>query len=153
MGSLTKAFKTDKQKEQEGTWVDIIENDDGTMARMRILRMSQFNKKFSARYATLGKKNRVIRGNKQDLEIKALREAFVETCLVEWEYIENINEVPSGTIKETYMPFTRENAIKLFEALPDLFDMIVGEATRLENFQSEALEADAKNSFPSSNTN
>lgn len=152
MGILTKTYATDDKKESEGVWIDVgVEGD--TVARMRILRMGQSNKKFAKRFATLSKKLRLVRGNKQALEAKALREAFVETCLLEWENIENINKALPGETKEEFMPLTRDNALKLFEALPELFDMIVGQAMELENFQSEANEEEAKNSFPSSNIN
>lgn len=153
MGSLTSSFGTDTRKEKEGVWIELTINDDGTTARMKILRMGASNKKFSKRFASLSKKFRTLRGNKKDLETQALREAFIETCLVEWENIENINDVPAGGVKETYMPLNNENAEKLFSSLPELFDFVVGQAMDLELFQAEVNEEAAKNSFPTSNTN
>lgn len=153
MGSLTSSFGTDTRKEKEGVWIELTINDDGTTARMKILRMGASNKKFSKRFASLSKKFRTLRGNKKDLETQALREAFIETCLVEWENIENINDVPAVGVKETYMPLNNENAEKLFSSLPELFDFVVGQAMDLELFQAEVNEEAAKNSFPTSNTN
>lgn len=153
MGSLTRAFGTDPKKETEGVWVDLSINDDGTAAKMKILRMGPSNKKFAKRFATLSKKFKMLRGDKAELEKQALREAFVDTCLVDWENIENIRESPEGVLKETYMPFNQANAEVLLAALPELFDYIVGQAMDLELFQTEANEQAAKNSFPTSNTN
>lgn len=147
--SLTKAFGTDSKKEREGVWVVLFTNDDNTIARMRILRTGSANLKFTARYAALSKAIRTLPGNKQTLTTNALREAFVETCLLEWENIENINEATPGTTREPYMPLTKENAINLFKLLPDLFEHVIGQASDLENFQSEAVTETAKNSFPS----
>ncbi|MCC6271124.1 MAG: hypothetical protein IT190_07590 [Microbacteriaceae bacterium] len=128
-------------------------NDDESIAQMRVLRMGPSNKKFAKRYATLAKKFKMLRGDKMDLEKQALRDAFVETCLLDWKNIENIREVPEGTLKETYMPFNKENADLLLESLPELFDYVVGQAMDLETFQTEVNEEAAKNSFPTSNTN
>lgn len=152
MGILTQTFGTDKSKESEGVWIDVAADGD-TVARMRILRMGSSNKKFVARYTALTKKLRFTRGNKRDLELAASREAFIDGCLLDWENIENIHPAKPGEEKEPYMPFTKENAMLLFKALPDLFDLVVNQATELENFQSEVNEESAKNSFPSSNTN
>lgn len=153
MGSLTKAFGTSEEKENEGVWVDLAVNDDESIARIKIRRMGQSNKKFTKRFASLAKKFRTMRGSKNELEKKALRETFCETCIVEWDNIENINEVPEGQKKEKYMPFSVENANKLFHGLPELFEFIVGEAMDLQTFQDQDNEDTAKNSFPTSSTN
>lgn len=146
MGSLTKAFGTDKKKEEEGVWIEVCVNEDDSIARIKILRMGESNKAFSKRYATLGKRAKVLSGKQQDLQNRALKEAFAECCVVDWENIENLNE---GSDKNPYMPYNKENAIKLFDALPDLFNHMVVQATELENFQSEANEEEGKNSPPS----
>lgn len=148
MGSLTKTFGTDKQKEKEGVWIEIAVNDDDSIARIKILRAGESNKKFTKRYATLGKKTKVMRGDKQVLQNKALIEAFAETCVVEWENIENINEAPEGVTKEPYMSCSKENAMKLFQELPDLFNFIFVQASELETFQAEVNEEEGKNSPP-----
>lgn len=152
MGSLTRAYATDPKKESEGVLIDVAINDDKSIAQMKIRRMGQSNKEFTKRFATLSKKFKMLKGNKAELENKALREAFVETCLIGWQNIENINEALPGTVKEEYMGFSQENALKLFTALPELFDFVVGQAIDLETFQSAANEEIAKNSFPSSTT-
>ncbi len=153
MGALTKSFKTNEQKEQEGIWVDCAVNDDKTIARIRVRRLGPSNKPFAKRLAILNKKFRSMRGDKQELEAAAFRTAFIETAIVAWENIENINEVPAGMEREPYMPFTHENAEKLFKALPELLDFVASTATEIEAFQdTEQVPNDVvKNSLPSSN--
>jgi hypothetical protein len=144
-GSILKAWGTDKSKEKDGVWVDVAVNDDDTIARIKVLRMGQSNRDFTKRFATLGKKFRMMRGDKAKLEQKALMEAFSETCIVQWENIENINEATEGSPKDKYMAFLPANAINLFTAVPDLFDFVVGQAIELETFQSESDKELGKN--------
>lgn len=152
MGSLRKAFGTDKKKESEGVWIDILKNDDGSMARMKIRRLGPANKEFQKLHAQFTKNLKTIRGNaKADMENAAFTKAFVDACLVEWENIENIHEAAPGQVAELYMPLTRENALSLFEQLPDLFNTVILQATELEAFQTEVNEQVEKNSFPSLN--
>lgn len=154
MGSLRKAFGTDKKKENEGVWIEILKNDDGTMARMKIRRLGPSNKEFQKLHAQFTKNLKTIRGDaKADMENMAFTKAFVDACLVEWENIENIHEIAPGQVAEKYMPLTKENALSLFEHLPDLLSSVVLQATELEAFQSEVNEEVTKNSFPSLNPN
>lgn len=151
MGSLTRSFTANDKKEAEGVWIEIAVNDDDSIARIKTLRMGPVNKKFAKLFASLGKKFARLKGDTKELELRALRQAFVHTCLVDWENIENINEAPVSTdpsfpaVKDEYMPFTHENAMKLFEQLPELFDYVVGEASDIENFQSKETEEEVKN--------
>jgi|688.fasta_scaffold248997_2 hypothetical protein len=152
MGALTRTFLTDKKKEEEGTWIEVAVNDDKTIARMRVKRMGPNNKAFTKRYAILARKFRSMRGDKEELERQALIAAFVDTCLVGWENIENIHKAKPGEKREPYMAFSKENANELFEVLPELLDFVVIRATEVENFQSEQAEVELKNLSPSSNT-
>lgn len=140
MSMLSKSWGTDKSKEQDGVWVDIGINDDESksVARIKIRRAGQSNKKFKTKFASLGKKFRMMRGDKTELENNAFREAFCQTCIVGWENIENLNvEAPTDQPKQPYMPFTVDNALMLFTAFPDLFDFVTVQATELDTFRTE----------------
>ncbi len=152
MGALTRTFLTDKKKEEEGIWIEVVVNDDKSLARMRVKRMGPNNKAFTKRYAILARKFRSMRGEKEELERQALMAAFLDTCLVTWENIENIHKAKPGEKREQYMPFSRENAEALFEAMPELLDFVVIRATEVENFQNDQPDVELKNSLPSSNT-
>lgn len=152
MNSIMKAWGTDRSKESDGIWVDVCVNDDDSVARIKVRRMGQSNEAFSKLYAKLGKKFRTMRGDKNKLKDKALLEAFCETCIVGWEHIEDINPKPATSAPNgatvpapKYMPFNKENAIKLLTAVPDLADHLVNEATELQNFQSESNQELGKN--------
>lgn len=144
MGSLRRSFSTDEKKNEDGTWIDIIVNDDESVCRMRVRRMGESNKDFMSGNVAIQKKMRRggARSSKavQQLEIRLLRELVVDTVLVDWENVENIIDDSSP-----YMPFTRANAIALFEELPELLDTITSEAVNRENFLKEQAEETAKN--------
>lgn len=141
MGSLTRTFGTDESKESDGVWFTILTNDDGSKAQMKVRRMSLQNKKFMKIVSSRNRKRRQV--SKNDLE--DTMEAFVDGCLVDWKNIENINEPLPGQTAETYMPFNRDNALKLFKALPDLYELVLDESNNLAAFQNEENENAAKN--------
>ncbi|HPQ38574.1 MAG TPA: hypothetical protein PLW97_13105, partial [Synergistaceae bacterium] len=62
--------------------------------------------------------------------------AFVETVLLEWKGVELDGEELS---------FSKENALKLFRELPDLFNDLFNQAKSTANFRAAELEEDAKN--------
>lgn len=148
---LLSTFGTDSTKEKQGAWIDIISNDDGSMCQMKIARMGSANKQFMKRYASMQKRFKgSIDGVPTDKEVSALQEAFVDTVLIDWKNVEDIRKVenetfptPVGTVR--YMEFNRPNALLLFKTLPDLFDYVVGEAGKRENFQTSENEELAKN--------
>lgn len=152
MGALTRTFQTDEKKEQEGSWITIVVNDDKSIARVRVKRMGPSNKAFTKRYAMLTRQLRAVRGDKEELEKQALIEAFLDHCLVGWENIENLLPVEQGKKRDPYMPFSKENARLLFEKLPEVLDDIVIKAMDVTTFQAEQPETELKNSSPSSNT-
>jgi len=44
--SLKKKFGTDKEAIENGSWIEICENSDGSVCRIRIKRMNQQNVRF-----------------------------------------------------------------------------------------------------------
>ncbi len=153
--SLKKAFGTNKTKEENGTWINVCVNDDGSICRMRLARMTSRNKHFMAKIAKINKANRgtTIRKNATPTvaedDVKKAIDVFVETILLGWEHVEEYRKeklpaFPSpGKIAE--MEFNFENATFLLTDLPDLFELLTGEATKLENFQDEIDTEAVKN--------
>lgn len=156
-GLITRNLVADKSKTEDGVWIDIgidFEKEGNPLTRIKMRRIGSSNKAFKKEHAKLGKKYSMMRGNKEALQDKALMEAICNTCIVEWENMENINaQVEGEPPKSEYMPFTPENAIKLFTYSPDTYELIVSQATELENFQSKSNQELGKNSPPSLNTN
>lgn len=148
-GLITRNLVADKTKSQEGVWIDIgidTEKEGNPVTRIKMRRIGSSNKEFKKKHASLGKKFSMMRGNKEALQDKALMEAICHTCIVDWENMENINaQVEGESPKAEYMPFTPENAIKLFTYSPDTYELVVNQATELETFQSESNQELGKN--------
>lgn len=151
MSSLFKAFGTDKSKEKEGVWIDVLTNDDGTECRFKVARMGSSNKELVRRQNVMAKKYRNNRGAPSEAQLSEMRQIFVDTVLLDWQNVEEFREAElekaiiqpgHGSVK---MPFTRPNAIELFKQLPDLLDLLASEATSLENFNAAENEEIAKN--------
>lgn len=147
--SLKAFFGTNKEKEENGTWIDICQNDDGTLCRMRIARMTQRNKEFMAKVAKANKtrRNTTIRKDKSPVtsedDVKLAIDIFATSILLGWE---NVVEYRSDTIqgipRNPMMEFNVENAKFILTDLPDLFELLTEESTKLQNFQDE-IDAEA----------
>lgn len=128
-------FQTDAKLEKDGIILDYGD------FKLRIARAGGANRRYER---LLEQRTKPIRralqtdapGLKRRVE-PILREVFAETVVLGWEGVvdRDGNE----------LPFTKENCIKLFEDLPDLFADVQEQATKMSNFRSEALEDEAKN--------
>ena len=138
--SLFKQFGTNKEAEQDGIWIEYGPNDDGTIPAFKIARAGKSNKKWvkaiekgmkpHRRAAELGTLDNATAE-------KVLREVFVESVLVDWRNVQDSEGEP--------MQLTKENAVYLFNALPELYDDLSDKANKAALFRDEALENEAKN--------
>jgi hypothetical protein len=129
------AFKTNSKREQEGVVLDM-----GDAGKYKIARAGGANSKFSRRLAVLTKPHRrAIQTDTIDRKVadEILATAYAETVLIGWEGVsgEDGNE----------LAFSKENAIKLFTDLPDLFKQIRETAEDMTLFREELAEGDAGN--------
>lgn len=142
--TLKDIFKTDSQKEQEGVWVTISENADGTECRFRLAMMGPSNKKYVA--AATGMRNKYRHRMTTLSEAKQTQlvlDVFISTILLGWENVEEYRE--SNMALSPMMPFTVENAKFLLTDLPKLYDLLVAEAQDFSNFAVESANNIAKN--------
>ncbi len=138
--SLYKTFKTNTALEVGGKWFEINPaNDDGSKPGFLLARRSSKNTKFSAAM------ERVVRQHKGDIDRgtmdpetsqKVLVETFVDTVLKDWRNVFDEDD--------KLMPFTRDNALKLFADLPDLFTTLQEVSGNLVNYQDKLIEAAGK---------
>lgn len=143
--SLRDAFGTNKQLEQDGVWLEVFDNDDGTTASFLVRRVGSSNKKYQARVAKESKKKgRRGRSLSDEQQEAIIRKSFIATCLVDWKNVEDIREGAA----ETYMPFNHENAEMLFKELPDLYEHIVNQAIDMETYKTQSNEDTAGNLPP-----
>lgn len=132
-------FATDKKAEQEGITLDY-----GDGLKIRIARAGGSNTKFEKLVqARLKKYERQRQLDLLEVETlrPILREVYAEAVVLGWEGVTNREG-------ET-LPFNKENAVKLFEDLPDLFEDIVVQAQKAVLFRQNILEAEAGNSATS----
>lgn len=145
--NLYSQFKTDESLETEGVWIEYGETEDGKPIRIRIARAGGANQKFAKALekATRPYKKAIQTGTLDNKTADRLyREVFVDTIVLGWENVQG----PDGKDLE----FTRENVLKLFADLPDLFTDLREQASSAAIFREELLEADLGNSGKSSST-
>lgn len=132
--SLFSVYKTNQNVEVDGFWFEdtgVINDDiDKTTPGFLIARASRANPRFAKATEALGKKykrqfdNDLITGAAALEMNKAL---FLDTLLLDWR---NVYDADGEEI-----PFSRENADKLFAALPDLYDLLEEQARKASNFR------------------
>jgi hypothetical protein len=128
--SLYKTFGTDDNLENEGIFLEVEEG-----IRFKVRRMGGKNKKYSERMAKISRpyKRQLEQGTLEEHMAKSLlKKAFVDACLCGWEGVTDKENRP--------LVYSKENALKLFDDLPDLFDLLREEADKLINFQEEEKE-------------
>ena len=131
---VAKVYKTDEEAEKNGKWFPY--GDDGTEFLLAHIKKSgsPYSKLIDARMKPYRHQIQTDTMD-DDLRAKIVREVFAEKGVLGWRNItENGMEVP----------YSVENAKKLLEAYPELFESLLQIATNFTNFRAE--EADAKNS-------
>lgn len=138
--SLYKQFATDKNLEKNG-----IELQYDKVV-FRIARAGGSNERYSK---VLEAKCKPYRRQIQTETItpetmeRIMREVYAETVVLGWEGVD-FEETDNGPAIED-APFTRDNCIRLFEDLPELFNDIQIQAGKAALFKREVLEATAGN--------
>lgn len=149
MSGLYKTFQTDRKAEREGRWFDLVGviNEDGTLPGFRMARMSKSNPEYQAAVEHAAKDLKQafdLDTLTENIAGPVMRKVFVETVLLDWRNVRDNDNNP--------ITFSKENALKLFEDLPDLYLTLVEQAQKLSNFRNKEVEAVAKKSLPQSNT-
>lgn len=144
---LYDTFKTNNSQEREGKWFYLtgVKNDDGTEPGFKMARMSKSNPAYQSAMERVAKDLRqaiALDTLSEDVAGPVMRRVFVEVVLLDWKdvYTENGQAIP----------FSADNATKLFEELPDLYFILVEEAQKLSNFRAGEINAVAKKSLPPS---
>ncbi len=146
--SLRKTFKTDQRAEVEGVWVPVGMNEHNNKPiEIHISRMSRANKRYTKALETATRPHTAAIQNESldnDLAAKMLQEVFVDTILLNWKNLPK-SELTGKDDDKADLPFTRDNALALFDELPELYDDWEGRAKKSASFREvEKVEA-AKN--------
>lgn len=153
--NLHQMFKTDPALERDGIIVDYGPNEqlptgedgESPSIKFRIARAGGNNLAYAKALERLTKPHRRLIQSGQlsnDLAKTISRAAFLDTCLLGWE---NVTD-EAGNV----LPFSRENAERLFNELPDLYTDLSEQAANASLFREELREADLGNSGRSLNT-
>lgn len=129
-------FGTDEDVEKDGLWLDY-----SSKFRIKIARAGGSNRKFSQLLdAKLKPYKRLIDMDKMDEEVlkNVLIDVFASTVVLDWKGVTD----RAGKA----MAFNKENVIKLFNDLPDLFADVRKSAMNASLFRKELAEAEAGNS-------
>lgn len=138
--SLYNQFETNKDAEVEGVWVEYGANEDGSIPKFKISRMSKANKKYTKALERATRPHRrsiELETMNNDLAERLLMEVFIDTVLLEWQNIKQRDGVE--------LDLTKKNAMKLFEDLPELYDDLQEKAKKASLFRDETLEEEAGN--------
>lgn len=146
--SLRKTFKTDRNAEIEGVWVEVGINDhNGRPIRIRIARMSAANKRYTKELNRVTKPHQsAIQNDAMDNELarKMLQEVFADTILLEWDNLPK-SELTGNDEDTDDLEFTRDNILALFKELPDMYDDWEARANKAAAFREQEREVAAKN--------
>lgn len=146
--SLRKTFKTDKTAEVEGVEVAVAMNDhNNEPIFIRISRMGTTNKRYTKALNKVTQPHQAAIQNgamDNDLARKMLQEVFVDTILLGWKNLPK-SELTGDEADKDELEFTRENALALFDEMPDLYDDWEGRAQKASSFREQEREASAGN--------
>lgn len=135
MGGLYQKFETDADIEQKGV---ILDYGDGV--RIRIRRAGGSNKEYLKAMEKVARSYRFQiqhRSLSRDENLHILAEVYASTIVIGWEGVTDRDGKA--------LPFSKENCMKLFKDLPDLFADVQAQAESGEGFRKHLIEADAKN--------
>lgn len=133
--SLYKMFQTNAKAETEGVTLDY-----GEGVKIRIARAGGGNKAYLRAVETFARKHRrqiQLDALSEELGRKILQEIVATTIILGWEGVTDREGKP--------MAFTKDNALKLFSDLPDLFTDVYQQAQNAALFREHVMEEDAKN--------
>lgn len=141
MKSLYEQFKTDEKVEKDGVWIEYALGTDAPPARIKVARAGGSNSKYNRIFEAKAKpyRRQLAAGTLDEkTSTRIYAEVYADSVVLAWE---NING-PDGKPME----FTRDNIIKLFTDLPELFDDVRAQASRIAAFRSQiATEEDSGN--------
>lgn len=139
MASIYELFETDAAMEQEGVWINYED-----FGKFLVARAGGANKAYQkVLEKELRPHRKMLKKRKGaipvDIVEAAVKVAFIETVLLDWQDIK--------TRKGKAIKFSKENAVKLFDDLPALYEDLRDQSMDHDTFSmdDESLEDDAGN--------
>lgn len=141
MRGLYQAFETNKDLENGGIELDYGKNSKGAPIRIRIARAGGANKRFAKVLDRLLRPYKRQLANDQlsdDVAKDVMIQAYADAVVLGWEGVEDREGNP--------MSFSRENVVKLFTDLPELFLDVQQQSQKAALFLQDILEGEQGNS-------
>lgn len=141
MSGLYQAFETNKDLESSGIELDYGKNSKGEPIRIKIARAGGANKRFAKVLDRLLRPYKRQLANDQlsdDVAKEVMIQAYADSVVLGWEGVEDRQGNP--------MDFTRENVVKLFTDLPELFLDVQQQSQKAALFLVDILEGEQGNS-------
>lgn len=146
--SLRGTFKTNKDAEINGVEVAVGVNDhNGEPIYINISRMGVANKKYTKRLEEVMAPHQAALQNdsmNNELAGKLLREVFVDTVLNGWRNLPK-SELTGKDSDTAELEFNRDNALALFEELPEMYTDWADRAKKAASFRDAVRDKVAKN--------
>ncbi|RPJ39858.1 MAG: hypothetical protein EHM35_01235 [Planctomycetaceae bacterium] len=148
MSSVRKLFNTDRQAEING--VEVTVGD----ATFTLARAGGDNKAFTKALERHSKPHRraiQLDALGEDIATEIIHRTYAETVVKGWSGLDEgdlITDSAKFDDKKEYaaLPYSVENAMRLFVAQPDLFRVLKGVSDDFTNYRQVIREADGKNS-------
>ncbi len=140
MANPYKEYGTDKNLEKNGfLYIHTPKTDEWSAECYVLARAGGSNSKFLKAVEVLSRPHRKRGVEKLSYEQQRsiMVQAFVEGVIIDWEGVRDKDD--------NEIPFSKDNVLKFFNDLPDMFDVIQTEAMELSNYLMEEVESDVKN--------
>ena len=130
-------YAIDKEKEQNGVWSE-FDLGFGEPWRFRIARLSKRNVEYLKCVEKVFKPYRkVLDYLDKSVLLKLEMEVFINSILKEWQNVTNEKGEP--------LELNLENAMFIFEKLPDVYDTLKEDSENSKLFLEEEIKEDSKN--------
>lgn len=141
MSGLYQAFETNKDLESSGIELDYGKNSKGAPIRIKIARAGGANKRFAKVLDRLLRPYKRQLANDQlsdDVAKEVMIQAYADSVVLGWEGVEDREGNP--------MEFSRDNVVRLFNDLPELFLDVQQQSQKAALFLVDILEGEQGNS-------
>lgn len=146
--SLRKAFKTDKTLEKNGVDVAVGINDhNGQAIYITIRRQGTGNKAYTSALQKAMEPHQSSLATEtmdNDLAGQIIRQVFASTVLLGWRNLPK-SELTGNDEDTAELDFTKDNAIALFDEMPEMYDDWSARAKKAATFRGAIMEANAGN--------
>jgi hypothetical protein len=133
--NFAERYRTDRDLEEEGAWVDLGDGIKIKIARLQSQRARRVLARLYRPYDNMRQSGRKVPDSVQET---VTRRWIAEGVLLDWE---GVSDAAGKTI-----PFTPDSALEVFEAFPDFLDEVVYFSREQETFRAERLETVKGNS-------